>query len=698
MRLFTGFVFVLLLSLILTTFAYSDGKDTYCIVTIDEEVLIDGKLEETFWTEVDVIDEFVQYRPNHGDEPELKTEVRMAKDAENLYISWVCWGENDELVMNVNTRDYFINNDDCIDVLIDTYNDDLNCYDFMVSAGGTQYDGKLINNGTEGDNSWDGVWESEVVRLPDRYIIEMAIPFRTLRYSRNNDVWGIQFYRVTHQGNKEDVYWAGDGNVNRVSVFGDLTGMTDLPAQSPMDITPYGVVRVNKGLDDEGTLGEFYEDEYETGLDVELRAGTWMTVNGTLNPDYAHIESDPFEINLSPDEIEYNEKRPFFLEGMEIYYNPLYLVYTRSMTDILAGVKAVGKAGGTEYAFFEVRLAEDDPFFPENYIMLSRVKQNIGKGFIGGMFINRWLDETEGYEDYNRVFSVDGRYQFGDLSPYFQVAKSFSPEIEGYSEDVEDLAYEIGVRIMRNRFNAGVGYDEIQKDFRADTSFIQEGSKDKRGLWGWANYQFMIQKAGIRSLFINGWGNYYNTLEGEKALRFGGIGTTLGFDNSMGINFYTEGGYNGMYKDIYGDEYNNYTISLGYYWQNQPWGGFNISYIRGDNFDVRFNGLDIESGFVLVRGFNLDFNFNLVRDMDEGENLWTNRLMATHYLTKDLFWRFIYDANSDNIHEFSGLFGYTYLPGSTMYIAYKECRNKTTGEMNLQDRTLFLKCSYQMAI
>lgn len=673
----------------------------YEITTIDEEVIIDGELNETFWSEVQVIDEFVQYRPDNGEPPEFRTEVRFARDSDNLYISWVCFADKDELVMNVNTRDYFINNDDCIDILIDTFDDHTNCYDFMVSAGGTQYDGKLINNGEDGDNSWDGVWDSAVTRQPDRYIVEMEIPFRTLRYSQNNDRWGVQLYRVTHQGNHEDVYWAGSGSVNRVSEFGHICGMNDLPGQSPLDITPYGVVRVNKGIDDGGILSEKYERDYEAGMDVELRVGTWMTVNGTLNPDYAHIESDPFEINLSPDQIEYVEKRPFFLEGMEIFNNPLYLVYTRSLTDIIGGVKAVGSIGGSEFAFFDVQLTEDDPFYPESNVMMGRFKQNFGRGSVGGLIINRWRDTGwEDYEDYNRVLSFDTRYQIGDVSPYFQIAKSFIYQDEDMTDGERDeLAYELGVRVLRERLNLGFGYNEIQKDFTDDIGFIHQGRKNKRGVWGWGNYQFMINKMGIRALLVNGWGNYFNTIDrGERALRYFGGNTTLSFVNSMGIDFYVEGGYYGMYKEIDGTEYDIYNLGIGYYCQNQPWGGFNFYYKKGDDFGVRYNGFEIQSTLIPVRGLNIDYSFDFLRDMDENQNIWTNRLMATHYLTRDLYWRFIYDASSDYIHEFSGLLGYTYLPGSTLYVAYEEIRDRTTGEMELQDRIIFMKCSYQLAI
>jgi len=672
---------------------------SYVITDINEEVTVDGVLDEPFWSQVEVISEFRQFRPYKDQPPILPTEAMFAKDEENLYIAIICYGDRDKLVKTVTQRDAMLNYDDCIDVFLDTFNDNRTSYDLMVNALNTQFDGILSQDGDYGDNSWDGVWESGVEICEDRYVVEMAIPFRILRYG-DNDVWGLQIMREA-QETSELTYWAGDGsNTNRVSQCGDLSGMTNLPKASPLDIIPFGLVRAENTIDPD--TGELTGHEFDgtAGLDAEVRIGTYMTINATLNPDYAQIESDPEQINLSPEELEFSEKRPFFQEMLENFSTPLYLLYTRRLTDILVGGKMVATVGKrSRLAVMDMQLQDSDPNFPESNFFASRYEQDLwGKGFIGFEFLNR---QGGGDDDsYNRVGAIDGRWNvIENLSLYSQVARSKTyPLPETLMPGEGEWSTAVGGVYNGHNLYLDFGYYRTQTYFDSDLGFVQEGWKNKHSINGYLNYTWAVNKSVIRYLQLENWWDVGNSLQGERRTRYFGGNANLRFTNRTfaGINY--EYGYLGDYLDIYGIEYDVRYLALQGGTRNMSWGNVVLHFGGGEGYGYeRYWNFYSETSVYPFSSFTVYSQMNWVKPQDE-DWLWVVRLNLEHGITPDLLWRFIVDRDSGKQYRFAGLVGCTYLPGSTIYFAYNEMRDNSAGDFELTERLAQVKMSYQLSL
>jgi hypothetical protein len=679
----------------------ADFIQSYVITDITEPVTIDGDLSESFWESLPVINNLRQQVPYKNQPAILPTEIRLAKDQQNLYIAISCFGDSNKLVKTVNQRDGILNYDDCIDIFLDTFHDHRNAYDLMVNPLNTQYDGIIAQDGAYADSSWDGVWQSAVAIYPDRYVVEMAIPFRILRYG-GNDTWGLQIMRTTQQTNEID-FWSGDGEfLNQVSNIGDLTGMTNLPHSLPLDVIPYGMLKVSKDSDPQLGSEKFSKHELNgtAGLDAELRLGTWMTMNGTLNPDYAQIESDPEQVNLSPEEVWYNEKRPFFQEMLENFNTPINLVYTRRLTDILAGGKMVTSVGDrSRLAVMDMQLTASDPLFPKSNFLASRYEQDMWeKGIVGVAFINR--EGTGGDESYNRVGSIDGRYYLnGDLTLMGQLSRSktsptpFSP-LPGDGE----WAGIFGGYYTAHNLYTSVYYCHMQTYFNSDLGFLQEGGKDKHGFGGEFSYTKPINRGILRTFYAEGDWDIGNSLQGEKRSRYGGLNTGFSFTKRFKLGLYLEGGYYGDYKQITGEEYSNRLVGINFKTSNLSWGNIEMYVDKGDKYyGYNLWQGDLQTTFYPFSKFTICTSLNWVKPREE-DTIWTGRLKMEQGITEDLLWRIIVDGNSDSQYRFSGLLGYTYLPGSTIYFAYNERRDNSAGDFKFVDRLAQIKISYLLSM
>ena len=184
-----------------------------------EKITIDGRLDEPAWQTAEMTRDFKQQDPREGDPASQQTDVRVLFNHDFLFVSAVCHDTMPEkIVSNDIRRDFDTLNQDYFTLLIDTFNDGHSGYYFAVSPGGSQHDRQISEEGRAGNTNWDGVWYSEARRGPDGYTVEMAIPFKTLRFNREKQqVWGIHFYRRM-RGRNESTYWSIPPQIGRAHV------------------------------------------------------------------------------------------------------------------------------------------------------------------------------------------------------------------------------------------------------------------------------------------------------------------------------------------------------------------------------------------------------------------------------------------------------------------------------------------------
>jgi hypothetical protein len=283
-------------------------------------IRVDGKLDEPAWLAAPVHDKFRQIDPEEGQPSRERTEVRVVYDDEALYVGFRLHDrEPQRITARLGRRDMQLGDSDWVGVMIDSYHDHRTAFGFDVNPAGVRRD--EIKTITDDDNSWDAVWDVATSVDAGGWVAEYRIPFSQLRFSRDSvQTWGIQFERIVGRTKEYSVStFIPKRESGGVPKYGHLVGVRDISAGRRLELLPYTVSRaeyVDPGLNPFKTKSEYYAS---AGLDVLYRLASNLTLNATLNPDFGQVEVDPAVVNLGVYETFYEEKRPFFLEGGEIF-------------------------------------------------------------------------------------------------------------------------------------------------------------------------------------------------------------------------------------------------------------------------------------------------------------------------------------------------------------------------------------------
>jgi len=302
--------------------ATEDGRPVLEAVRLQGPVpSIDGRLDEPVWQTAPVATNFVQMEPEEGAPPSERTEVRILYDDEALYVgAWMFDSSPDSIVAQLTRRDQ-PSYSDLIWISIDSYHDRRTAFDFAVNPLGVKTDGYRYDD-TEEDTGWDAVWEV-ATRVTDwGWAAEFRIPLSQLRFSSSPEqVWGLNVMREIAR-KREKVVWAPTSRRTPgvVSRFGELRGLQDLSPPRRLEVMPYTVARgVRAPGDGANPFHRNTAGELEVGGDLRYGITSNLTLNVTLNPDFGQVEADPGQVNLSAFETFLPERRPFFVEGANIF-------------------------------------------------------------------------------------------------------------------------------------------------------------------------------------------------------------------------------------------------------------------------------------------------------------------------------------------------------------------------------------------
>ena len=319
------FLLIVFVQLNYTAKSINSDKRTLEINKVTESPKIDGILDDDCWANAAVAKDFLQFQPYNGKEPSLPTEVKIIYDDQAIYFGAIMYDNNpDSIIKDLGVRDDFTRmNSDLFTILINTFNDGVNAVEFMVSASGVQSDGK--HNGNHSDSNWDGVWESEVRVTDIGWIVEMKIPYSALRFSKQNDqIWGIQFFRSIRRYREWSSWNFVDVNINgMINQMGELSEINSIEPPLRLSVTPY----VSEYLENDADVNK-WGNKFNAGMDLKWGISQSFTLDMILIPDFGQVQSDDEVLNLSPYEIRYNEKRPFFTEGTELF-NKGNIFYSR---------------------------------------------------------------------------------------------------------------------------------------------------------------------------------------------------------------------------------------------------------------------------------------------------------------------------------------------------------------------------------
>lgn len=393
---------------------------------------IDGEIDD-LWLAADSTDDFVQFFPYEKSAPSERTVVRVLQDKENLYIVFTCYAAKHKPVACL-TKD-----EDYVILKIDPFGSRTSGYFFQVFGSRLFYDGLLLDDGRNWDGTWEGIWSRGVTMRDDRWVVELKIPFKSIRYKKGLSQWGVQFTRhIAH--NKEEIFWTGftQQEDDLVSRWATLTGVDPQSSGYYFELYPEGFVRYDKFREAKAKFKP--RGSFTVKWDVTAQT----TVNATTFPDFAQIESDPFSLNLSRYPRYLQEQRPFFVEGGEIFrfpafndmgfFQPLNIFYSRMVgrsvggdaVPIIGGLKATHRsrswnAGALaaltdDYSDTLLGLHE-----PQRKFGVARFQRNVfGNSDIGFLASGTAIDRL----NYNYAVGLDGTYRRGGSSLIVQGAGS----------------------------------------------------------------------------------------------------------------------------------------------------------------------------------------------------------------------------------------------------------------------------------
>jgi len=360
---------------------------------IDSSIRIDGRLDEEAWGEAEMASDFRQFSPNEGGSPSQKTEVRILYGEDGIYVGAMLYDDNPaEIERALGRRDDY-NRADWFIVSFDSYFNRQNAFTFGVNAGGVQYDGIRSSGGFGGgpgipgvDESWDAVWYSDVGITNDGWVIEIEIPYSMLRFSAAEiQTWGVHFTRrIPRLG--EVLEWPLVPRVERdnlIAQFGYMQNIRNVEPKPNIQVRPYLVSGYNSS-ENPTAPGEVATDtNIDAGVDFKVGLGPNVTLDATINPDFGQVEADPAVLNLTAFEIFFQEQRPFFVEGIEIYEFSVgrgELLYTRRIgaeDPIIGATKLSGRTeNGLSFGVLGAMSGAD--FDPARNYGVVRASQQIG--------------------------------------------------------------------------------------------------------------------------------------------------------------------------------------------------------------------------------------------------------------------------------------------------------------------------------
>ncbi len=514
-----------------------DGRLLISAARATSPITIDGVLDEDVWKTGTPVAGFVQAEPKEGQPASDDTEVRIAVDGTTLYIAAVCRDGTPDIGVISQIREDFGNSDqDTYEVILDTFADRQNGFVFMTNRAGARSDQQVANEGRETNTSWDAVWFVRTSQTADAWIVEMAVPFKSLRFEPGDAAyWGINFSRRIRHRNEVD-YWSPVPRVftlSRVSLAGNLEG---LPSASPGRNLQEKPSVLGETVRATG-FGTAFDATANAGVDVKYGVTPAVTLDLTARPDFAQVEADQLTVNLTQFSTFYPEKREFFLENSGIFYvgdaartrmsvtptpdEDLLLFHSRRIgltadgrpLDVYGGARLTGRMGGYELGVLTMQVAGTKTTPNTNYTVV-RARRNLRPGSdIGGIFQMR--QSAERADDRNQVYGVDANFRFGTTDWNSYVIRTATP-----GRTSGQYAVRTSINREGNFFHGKVGYLNIGEGFQDDLGYYRRTGTQKLLLdVGIRPRPASLQARGIRELHPHIVGNYYTDMAGRMVAK-----------------------------------------------------------------------------------------------------------------------------------------------------------------------------------
>ena len=641
-------------------------------VRVTKPPLIDGEVGDAEWESATTATSFIQYEPRRGDGSEARTDALVLYDAGHLYVAFRAW-DTDSVTAQLAQRDADLLRDDAVVVVVDTTNDRRSGYYFITNVLGTQADGRIADDGRSSESSWDAPWQSAARRTDYGWSAEFSIPLSSVRYTAGErQTWGINFGR-SRRRTLELSFWSGPlDNQWRVSQAGRLTSLNVAPPLDRVQVVPYGLTR----------LQDRVAPDWEAGIDARYALTPTTAVYGTLFPDFATIEADQEQVNLTRFELSLPEKRQFFLEGQEQFNQRFRTFYSRRIADISAGGQLLGKQGPWTMALISARSNPVGADRPAAYT-ISRVQRDIfGRSTIAIMGANRRFESRD-----QGSFSADANLFFSrTVSMTAQVVKSYGPFAHGTEGFFVRPSYDSSTAHFHVRY--GHLGDRVADNLNVVGQIVDD---DRRELDSHATKILWIRSGAFEQIRHE---SNYNIYWGQT-----GVLRSWKVDESVAVEF-----RNRFYSKVsWTEEFKRFEKDF----RNRQVGfdlGYNTREYQSITSGVQF-GRNFAADYLLWTGSarykvtsELSAEYSLERleltPDPKGQSTWIHVVRTNQFFTKDLFVRLFLQTNSAiDRNNVQVVFVYRYQPPfGTIQFAYQR-GTAAFGQQSTQGNTLFVKAT-----
>jgi len=640
-------------------------------------IRLDGNLDEPSWAAAPGLTDFIQFQPDLGKPATVRTTAKVLFDGKSLYFGFLCYDpEPGKIVARVSKRDGNLREDDAVVVYLDTFHDRRTCYFVMTNVLGTQYDGRIADNGVTTDTTWDGIWKSAGQRTEFGWSAEIAIDLAGLKYEPGEGkTWGLNVGRILPRA-LEQSYWAGPlESPSKVSQFGVLSGLDLKKAEKMYQIIPHVITKLEQGK----------ASDFAAGLDVRYALSQTVSSNLTVNPDFATVEADQEQVNLTRFELSLPEKRNFFLEGSEAYKQRISLFYSRRIAEIYAGVKVYGKSGSFEFSGLSAQSKPNDVsgLDSANYTVF-RVKGDVMRSSsVGFLAANR----LSGGQNVGTA-GIDANLNFTDrFKIQGQFGLSYGEKMTG------NIAFFLRPSYDTSTFHIHLRYTQLGENFGDNANavgFVRDDNR--RELDSALEKEFWLKKSFLDRISYESNYNIYWGIDGT--LRSWQVDQGLSFDLKNKLSF--DVSHTQEYK-LFEKGFRNSQTNLELGYNTREWQSIQVTYSFGRNYDLNFKLVEAGFNYKLTKDFSLEYSLERAtfNPDPEKESTWIHVIRATNYFTNDLFLKVFFQTNSSiDKQNIQVLFVYRFQPPfGLIQVAYQK-GTAGFGVRGTQGHTLFIKVAY----
>jgi hypothetical protein len=672
---------------------------------IAASIQVDGRLDEPLWQQAEAASDFRQIQPLEGEPATERSEVRVLYDDDNLFVGVMCYDdEPHKIVAQKLQRDSGLGDDDAFGFVLDTYHDHRNAYMFVTNPNGVEEDGQVVDGAFDANLDWDGVWEVRAKIHEQGWSAEFKIPLWNLKFkSLPAQSWGINFTRIIKRKTEETNWasWSRDnGGFLRISRAGDLLDLQNLRPGFNLQIKPYTLGKSTR--DRLLETNPLRDESFDAGVDLKYGVTSNLTLDATVNTDFAQVEADVEQINLTRFPLFFPEKREFFLESASTFDfgepgfggpPPILLFFSRNIgidnsggiVPILAGGRLTGKVGRFNLGLLDI-VTEKKGNSPQSHFSVARVNHDVfQRSRIGAIFVNRH-DNGRGSQ---RVYGADADIWLSNplvFQTFFaQTSASNTGRNLAVSGPNRDRAWKLGLDFTKDHWGWFASHIVIDKDFDPAAGFVLRNNVRRTFLAFRVSPQpngKILRRTDIRQFF-----SHIDNRAGRLQDWTYGIGIINSLTSGDNINLF----YNRIFERLEtafpfreglpifaGDYYNNsFNVNFESSAKRKFTGFGNVTW--REFYDGDLFGWGAGAGYSpnLHLSFGLDYGRNEV-DLPRGNlntDLFAFRLNWA--FTTRLFLNTLFQYNSETNELSTNLrLNFIHSPGSDLFVVYNESRGR----------------------